>query len=529
MPVLSRVIEENARRNPDGLAFAGGSARLTWAQYAQSSDALAGLLIDLGLEPDDRVAVLLPDGPGVHAAFVATEKAGLVAVGVGPRAGRKEVEHLLRVTGAVALLSRRAYRDLDMAGLVGEQREHGGALRHHVTFEGEPGAEAVADGTLVTLDAKDAALAGKIEARRLGENDLWLLNSTSGTTGMPKCVMHHQARWLFFHELAVRSGALGRNDVFASAVPAPFGFGLWTAHFTPTLLGAPAIVQDRFTSEGTLADLERHGVTVLAAVSTQFMMLLDSPDIARRDLGRLRVLFTGGEKVPYARAAEFEERTGASVLQFYGSNETGALSGTTTRDTREKRLTTAGRVIEEMRVRLFDDQGRDVTASGSGQPGCKGGTLSLGYYGDEEANRELIREDGWFLVGDRVCIDGDGYLTVEGRVGDFIIRGGKNVSAPAVEEAVEGHPSVRVAAAVPMPDPTFGERVCVYVELRAGAGLTLEELISHLEQTGTSKETFPEHLVVAAELPRSSGGKIAKKALREDAARRTVDDAGHLR
>lgn len=522
MSTLSACITANANARPDGLALAADDERLTWEEYANASDALAAALVEGGLAAGERIAVLLPDGPDVHVAFVATEKAGLVAVGIGPRAGKKEIEHLLRVTGATALLSRPHYRDMELRALTTELRGAGLDLRTTISVGGS-----LRVGDTISIDVQPHVLSsptpsqqGSLDARRLRKDDLWLINSTSGTTGMPKCVMHHQARWFFFHELAARTGELTRDDVFLSAVPAPFGFGLWTSHFTPAILGAPTVVMPRFTPEATLEALERHAVTVLAAVSTQFMMLLDSPDVDQRDLSHLRVLYTGGEKVPYARAAEFEERTGASVLQFYGSNETGALCGTSTRDTREKRLTTAGRVLEEMNVRLFDESGCDVTETGRGQPGCKGGTLSLGYYEDDEANRELIRDDGWFLVGDIVRIDDEGYLTVEGRVGDFIIRGGKNISAPAVEEAVEGHPSVRVAAAVAMPDPTFGERVCVYVELRSETSLTLDELVSHLEAAGSSKESLPEKLVVLDELPRSSGGKIAKKALRDDAAQR---------
>ena len=520
---LAQVIDQQASLRPDGLAFAAGPRRLTWAEYARRSDALAALLLELGFAPGERLAVLLPDGPEVHATFVATEKAGVVAVGIGPRAGRKEIEHLVRTTGAAGLVSLHEHRDLDFESLFDELRAAGLPVRHHVSFEPSDEEACAAgcrvDGSRTALPSTDPSTASKIEKRRLRQDDVWLINSTSGTTGLPKCVMHHQARWYFFHELARRSGELTGDDVFLSAVPAPFGFGLWTSHFTPTLLGAPTVVLPRFSPEDTLEAIEKHGVTVLAAVSTQFMMLLDAPEAAKRDLSRLRVLYTGGEKVPYARAAEFEERTGAAVLQFYGSNETGALSGTSTQDPRDKRLTTAGRVIEEMNVRLFDARGEDVTSTGRGQPGCKGGTLSLGYYEDPEANRELIRDDGWFLVGDIVRIDEDGYLTVEGRVGDFIIRGGKNISAPAVEEAVESHPAVRVCAAVAMPDPTFGERVCAFVELRKEGTLTLDGLVDHLLENGASKESLPERLIVLGELPRSSGGKIAKQTLREEAAR----------
>ncbi|HSS09504.1 MAG TPA: AMP-binding protein, partial [Acidimicrobiales bacterium] len=224
----------------------------------------------------------------------------------------------------------------------------------------------------------------------------------------------------------------------------------------------------------------------------------------------------GGEAVPYDRAAAFEDATGAAVLQFFGSNETGALSCTTTADSRGRRFRTAGRVIPEMHVRLFDDHGRDVTASGRGIPGCRGPATCLGYLDDRDANARLLTEDGWMLMGDIVELDADGYLTVVGRTSDFIIRGGKNISAVAVEEEVATHPAVALAAAVAMPDPIFGERVCVYAQLHAGGHLTLSELTSYLRDRGVSKEYWPEHLIVLDELPHSSGGKVAKGNLRAD-------------
>jgi acyl-CoA synthetase len=504
-----------ARAQPDRVAFYEASSATTWADYAARSRALACLLLELGLARGERVAVILPDGAGVHAAFIATERAGLVAVGIGPRAGYRELHHLLGRTGAVALITRRTYRDEPTPALFARLCADGLPLRHHLVVERDLELEAG-----VELDGRVRALVpGEPAARPLDPEELWLINSTSGTTGMPKCVMHHQDRWLYFHELAVEAGELRPDDVFMSVIPAPFGFGLWTAHFTPALLGAPCVVMERFTAEGMLAELERRRVSVLAAVSTQFILLLDALQDGR-DLSSLRALFTGGERVPYARAAEFEQRTGASVLQFYGSNETGAVSRTTTADPRERRLRTAGRVIPGMHVRLFDPDGNDVTASGRGQPGVKGRAVSRGYWDDAAANRELIRSDGWVLLADLVSVDADGWLTVEGRVGDFIIRGGKNVSAAAVEEAAASHPAVKLAAAVAMPDPVFGERVCVYAELVPGAQLTLRELTAHMEKGGASKESLPERLVVLPELPRSSGGKIAKQALRDDIARR---------
>jgi acyl-CoA synthetase len=236
-------------------------------------------------------------------------------------------------------------------------------------------------------------------------------------------------------------------------------------------------------------------------------------------------MFTGGENVPYERAAEFEATTGAKVLQFYGSNETGALSYTSTADTREHRLRTAGKVIPDMQVRMFDPDTREefTEPDRPGIPACKGPATCIGYWGDEAANQKLRTEDGWMLMGDIVTIDAEGYLRVVGRVSDFIIRGGKNISAPAVEDEVGTHPDVAQVAAVAMPDPVFGERVAIYVVPKPDATITLESVVAHLTERGVSREWYPEHLIVMDDLPRSSGGKVAKGDLKQDAARRAAE------
>lgn len=530
MRSLGEHVAAHGRDRPTDAAYLGAGRTLGWAEYDVAAGAFAGQLCALtGHARGDRIAVLLPDGPGVHIALVACERAGAIAVGIGPRAGLSEIEHLISLSGATTLVSLAEHPGAALAGAVQQWRHAGRPLRHHIEVDGElrEGVGLRIDGAPHTLTAggpqppDDAAIA---------PDELFLLNSTSGTTGLPKCVAHDLARWHAFHELAVRHARLDARDVFMSVVPAPFGFGIWTSHVTPTLLGVPTVVMPRFDAGAALDLIERHRVTVLAAVSTQFIMMLEAIEQRPRDLSSLRVLFTGGEAVPLARAAAFEESTGAAVLQFYGSNETGAVSGTSIDDPRDKRLRTAGRPIPEMNLRLFDEAGNDVTASGVGQPGCKGPTLSRGYYGSgpevDAGNAKLIRPDGWMMLGDRVTVDADGYLSVAGRIDDFIIRGGKNISGPGVEEQVATHPAVSIAAAIAMPDPVFGERVCVYVELRPGYDdIRLESLLEHLAARDVSKETWPEKLVVVDALPRGSGGKVAKQALREDIRRRIESDA----
>lgn len=510
---VSAAVGRNARERGDRPAWTTPDASITWAELDAEADALADLLAGAGVAPGDRVAVCMPDGIEIHLAFVAIERLGATIVGIGAKAGTRELSHLLRQSGARTLLtaatvdSARADElaavaaDLaePVACLVLERGSGGVALRRTASGTGEAVAPAARAEVSVDPDG------------------IYLINSTSGTTGLPKAVMHTQNRWHYFHTQAVANGALSEGETMLSIVPAPFGFGLWTSHVTPAKLGAHTVVLPRFSARAALRAIEEHRATVLCCVSTQFIMMLGDEDLDRTDLSSLRVVFTGGEAVPYAKALEFEQRTGARILQFYGSNETGLLSGTTIHDDADKRLRTAGRIVPEMNVRLFDGA-TDVTGSGRGQPACLGPALSLGYLDDDAANAQLYTADGWMLMGDVCEIDADGYLSVVGRISEFVVRGGKNISLAVVEADALTHPAVRHAAAVPMPDPVLGERVCLFVELDAGRELTLEDLVDHLRAQGVSRELFPERLEVVPELPRSSGAKIAKGELRQRAA-----------
>jgi acyl-CoA synthetase len=496
---LSDAVRRNAEHSPDRCAYADdpGTA-LTWREFDDSADALAEQLAGVGVERDDRVAVWHGDSAGIHVLFVAIERCGAVVVGIGARAGTREVAAILRSSRPKLLIC-------------DEQR--GDAATHVAAEFPVPWLVLTHDADFPRLNIDATPSAVRVRSQ-LGPDDVFLINSTSGTTGLPKCVVHTQNRWYYFHQKAVANGQLTSDDIFLPVIPTPFGFGLWTSHSTPIYLGATAVILERFTPKATCEAIARHKISVLCCVSTQLTMLM--ADRARRDydLSSLRVVFTGGEAVPYRPAAEFEEFTGAKILQFYGSNETGLLSGTTLDDSRRHRLRTGGRIVPEMSVRLFDAD-QDVTATGRGQPGCRGPATSLGYL-DGVDHDQLFTRDGWMRMGDICEIDAEGYLSVTGRISDFIVRGGKNISAAQVEDAAMTHPAIALAAAVAMPDPVFGEKVCLYSELTESQTIDLPELVEYLLGLGVSKELLPERLIVVDELPRSSGAKIAKGQLRED-------------
>jgi acyl-CoA synthetase len=513
---LSEAVRGNAARLPDRTAYVDHPGRqLTWREFDCVATALAQQLAGAGVMRGDRVAVWHGDSAAIHALFVAVERCGAVVIGVGARAGTREVAAILRSSRPKILISDKRRSDAATQvteGLAAQAADLGLSLLV-LGHDGTP---------RLSTHAEPGALATESQ---LGPDDVFLINSTSGTTGLPKCVVHTQNRWFYFHQKAVANGLLTPDDIVLPVIPMPFGFAIWTSHTTPIYLGATAVILERFTVRAACEAIAQHQVTVLCCVSTQLTMMMADRASRDYDLSSLRVVFAGGEALPFRPAAEFEELTGAKILQFYGSNETGMLSATTVDDSRQRRLRTGGRIVPEMAVRLFDGD-RDVTAAGRGQPACRGPATSLGYLGGTDHDK-LFTPDGWMRMGDICEIDADGYLTVTGRTSDFILRGGKNISAAQVEDTVTTHPAIAVAAAVPMPDPVFGEKVCVYTELVDSHTIDLPELVEHLTALGVSKELLPERLIVVDELPRSSGGKVAKGTLREDIRART--EANHER
>jgi acyl-CoA synthetase len=517
---IADLVTGNASRSPDGLAFIAPDATLTWRRYDELSTQLAATYVGAGWRRGEKLAVLLTGGALTHIAYLAAQKAGLITVGLGPRAGEAEIAHLLRLSGATALATREVHRGLPAGGIAARV----GAGRHVILDLADGQLRVRSDGVELPVPVLAEAVA-TIAGLGLGPDELYFLNSTSGTTGRPKCVQGTMNVRKYFGPLAAAAARFGPDEVVASLLPAPYGFGLWSAHIVPTRYGFPTVLMAEFEPAAALALIEEHRVTVLAAVTSQFIMMLNSPSFDAADLSSLRVLFTGGERVPYRRAADFEARTGCAVLQFYGSNEAGPLSVTSVADSTANRLGTAGRPIPAMRLRLRGAGDADVTeAGGPGQVAARGPGCTPGYYADDAANAALFRDDGWMLTGDIATISADGYLSVTGRAADFIIRGGHNVSASAVQEWVEAHPRVVQAAVVGVPDEVLGERVCVYLVTRDGAELTLAELRGHLEAQGVGKQNWPERVVTTTELPLGTGGKVDKAALRADARTRFAPD-----
>jgi acyl-CoA synthetase len=510
---VSDLVHGHATARPEATAYRDDHGVLPWHRYDAHASSLARVLAGLGVAPGTRAAVLVGDGAAFHVALLGCERAGLISVGLPARGNDGEHAELMGRVGSTVLVTSESVRGRPPAEVVVALEESGARVEHHVVLgaQGDPVLVSSRDGD---GRREDAGAPGSLEGRQVPPTDLWLLNFTSGTTGLPKVVTQTQNRWLYQARMAIRSAEITHQDVVLSAIPGGYGFGLWSGHMLPAVLGLTCVQMERFTPEAALALIESERVTVLACVTTQLVMMLESDALAVTDTGSLRSVFTGGEMVHASQARRWEARTGSRVLQFYGSNEGGPVSGTTLADDDETRLSTTGRILPGTDFRLLEET-RDEHGRRCGQLAVRGPGAHGSYWADDAANRDLLTDDGFVVMADLVSVDESDRLRVVGRQSDIIIRGGRNISAAVVEGHVLSHPAVRMAAAVPVPDAVFGERIGVAVELNDEVGdLGLTDLVGYLTARGIGKEYLPEKLVVVDSMPVSSGAKADKKLIR---------------
>ncbi|GBG38783.1 hypothetical protein NJB14197_42590 [Mycobacterium montefiorense] len=248
---LSDAVRCNAEQSADRLAYSDEPGiSLTWREFDAAATSLANQLAGLGIGRGDRVAVWHGDSTAIHVLFVAIERCGAVVVGIGARAGTREVGALLRNAEPKILISDPMHRDVAARAAA------------------ESSVRMLALGQGAGLPRLDSDVPSKAVAAesRLGADDVFLINSTSGTTGLPKCVVHTQNRWHYFHQKAVANALLTSDDVFLPVIPTPFGFGIWTSHTTPIYLGASSVILQRFTTHAACEAIARHKVTVLYCV-----------------------------------------------------------------------------------------------------------------------------------------------------------------------------------------------------------------------------------------------------------------------
>ncbi|MFN8037365.1 MAG: AMP-binding protein [Acidimicrobiia bacterium] len=463
-PTLDALLHSRARATNDVLVVdEAAGVRLTGIELEHRVAALAGGLRALGVRRRDVVAWQLPNG---HEALLLTRacwRLGAVAAPIHHQAGAAEVERMLRTLEPRVALARDDVR--------------GVASRFDTLFAGLPAAAGV---------ARPADLAAVL--------------FTSGSSGAPKAVLHTHRGLAYKARLMNGVHGLHRGDVVLMPAPLAHISGLLNGIAVPGAQPFTTVLMERWDPERALDVIARERVSFMVGPPTFFLGLMGSPRFTPEHVRPLRLVSSGGAGVTPAFVRQASDALGARVKRSYGSTEAPTVATSTADDPAERAAETDGRAVGGAQLRLGRDEELLV----------RGPELFAGYADPAQTRAALDR--GWFRTGDRATIDGDGWLTIVGRLTDTIIRGGENISAAEVEGVLEAHPDVRQAVVVGYPDERLGERVCAFV-VGAG-GFDLERCREWFTTRGVTRFKTPERVVVLEALPLLASGKPDRAALR---------------
>jgi len=492
---LTRLYEESTYRlgDHDSLFFEGswyGSGDLY-----RRSERVAGGLRELGVQPGDRVVVLMMNTPEVGITYQALWRAGAVATPVIFLISPAELRHVLEDSEAVA-----AVVTPELLPLLASAAE-GLSLKVVVVGEAPEGATA--------YDELERSNPLAITPRE--DDDLAALLYTGGTTGRSKGVMlTHRGLWFGGYSLH----ETGRDqDATRSILPLPLShaFGLMVSvagmHSEKP---RSAAMQRWFNAEEWVRLVEQHRIETSAVVPSMLTMLLALP-LEQHDLSSLVSFGCGGAPLPGALREQVRERLGVEIYEGYGCTE--ASAGVTANRVTANRPGSVGRPLAEVEVAIHDDDGHPVPTGQDGEIVVRGPGVMKGYWKSPEQTAETLR-GGWLHTGDIGHLDEDGYLYVVDRKKDLIIRGGFNVYPRDVEDVLLTHPDVTQAAVVGRPDAESGEEVVAAVAVRPGAEVTGEDLVSWSQQH-LSKYKYPREVRVLDAVPLTSVGKTDRKAVRQ--------------
>jgi fatty-acyl-CoA synthase len=517
VPLLEETIGECLRRavaqfgEREALVVRHQGYRATYRQLWEQVELAARGLLARGVGKGDRVGIWAPNRFEWVVTQYATARIGAVLVNVNPAYKTAELEYALNKAGVSVLVLARSFRQSDYAAMLDEVRGRCPALREAIVLEAGWD-DLLADGAVFApgaLEDREATL----------RNDEPInVQYTSGTTGFPKGATLSHRNILNNGYFVGRALRYGHEDRVCIPVPFYHCFGMVMGNLACVAHGACAVVpSESFDPGAVLETVEQERCTSLYGVPTMFIAELEHERFDDFDLSTLRTGIMAGAPCPVETMRQVRSRMHMEEVTIAcGMTETSPVSTqTAVNDPIDKRVSTVGRVHPHVEIKVVDPVTGAVLPRGTpGEQCTRGYSVMLGYWGDEEATRAAIDEDGWMHTGDLAAMDEEGYLSIVGRIKDMIIRGGENVYPREIEEFLLTLPEVSEAYVIGLPSERYGEEVMAWVKLKEGATATGEELEEACRgRIATFK--IPRYWKLVDSFPMTVTGKIQKFRMRE--------------
>jgi len=500
------LAQTHAERTPDRIAIRSAQGDLSYGELVAHADAFASELASKGVIAGQRVAVWLPSRAETAIALLACSRNGYVCC---PSLHRDhtvgDILALLNRVSAVAIIVEAGYGADDAENDLCARLSEAKSVQHVYRLE--------RSGPGRTFGIVAAPLTEALTSPApQNANRILYLAFTSGTTGVPKGVMHSDNTLLANARALSADWNINEQAVVYSLSPLSHNLG-FGAMIMALAVGGQIVIHDLPRGASLVDRVIETGTTFLVGVPTHAFDLL--AEIKARNLSGIGQL--QGFRISGASASR---QLMTDLLKFgivpqsgYGMTETCSHQYTLPNDDPQLIVESCGKSCPGYEIRIFnrDNPNREVAAHQIGEIGGRGASLMLGYFDDQTATEESFNRDGWFMTGDLGWVDDNGYLRIAGRKKDVIIRGGHNIYPAKIETLAATHNAIQRVAAVPVPDQRLGERVCLAVTFRPGKTASPEDILKHLHDVGLSKYDMPEFFLQIEELPLTASGKVRKR------------------
>ena len=513
---LGGLLDKAADIYPDKEAFVDEQSRFTYAQARDKTNRLAVGLLGLGIQPQDRVLVQVPNWNEFLFAYFAVQKIGAIAVLLIDRYRQYEIGYLVQLTGATSWIVAEKYKKTDYLPIVEDVLKERPQLKNVILARSKGHGRLLSMENLMDKVRMDKADLRKLSERRPDPNQVAHMGPTGGTTGLPKVVPRTHNSLVCAVEYAARSWEMDIHDT--TLLAGPIGHDLT---FTKGLCGSlfalgKAVFLDSMEMTDICQTIQRERVTAIVWVPTLAKRLTDFEGRKDYDLSSLKRMHCGGGASLPDVIKGVREKLKCAFFNGYGGTE-GQTTIPRSGDSLESLINTVGKpTCPYDTYKAVTPEGKELPPNHPGELMIKGPGVFTGYYRAPEENAKVFDEEGFFRTGDLARIDEKGYVTLTGRIKEMINRGGESISATEIEKLIIGHPDVSLVAVIPMPDPVMGERVCAYIQPKAGAKLSFEKIIAYLKERKASVIQLPERIEFIDTMPVTKAEKIDKKALRED-------------
>ncbi|MEO8628960.1 MAG: AMP-binding protein [Betaproteobacteria bacterium] len=465
----------------------------TYAQVGKQVAHYAAVLNSAGAMKGDRIVVQVEKSPQSLFLYLACLRAGVVYVPLNTAYQPAELSYFLQ--------------DAEPALVVVGAEAEAPTLRLLASLN--------SSAQVLTLAAAGGSFGGEANLSResvhIGSDDLAVIIYTSGTTGRSKGAMLTHRNLLSNARALIATWKVGVDDAIVHALPIFHVHGLFVANHCALLSGARLLWHTTFDVFAVMDDLPH--ATVMMGVPTFYTRLLAQSSFTKAHCKNIRLFISGSAPLLLETFAQFQARTGQTILERYGMSEAGMITSNPLQG--ERRGGTVGLPLPGVALRIADGSQRAIPNGTPGSIQIHGDNVFAGYWRNPEKTREEFTDDGWFRTGDIGVLDDDGYLSIVGRAKDLIITGGYNVYPKEIELVLDAIPGVRESAVVGVPHPDFGEAVTAVVVIDA-TGSALEEagVITHLKGC-LANYKVPKRVYFVAELPRNAMGKVQKNVVRQ--------------